>query len=312
MIPDSEAARIGDLPQVAEAMPVKLLMTSCQSTTDVVAVHGIDKGIFTKFRNYDLAPETLAAFRGDTSGALLGSKIARRYGWKTGDAVTLEQLKGFSFTVSGTFSTSGSPEDYLILVGRRFLQEATDEQGISNQVLVKVVPGTDPAAACEAIESLPLATKISCEMEEAFLATSLDQLRDIVAVSRLVIATIAVVTLIAVGNAVSMATRERSGEIGILRTLGFQKGAILRMVLLEGLAQTLVGGILGCLVAETLVRLQVLGSVSTCGLSVELTTGLWPWIGTVVGIAVAGTLGSAIPAWRLSRIDIAEAIRRED
>ena len=293
-------------------MPVKLLMTSCQSTTDVVAVHGIDKSIFTKFRNYDIAPETLAAFRKDTSGALLGSKIARRYGWKTGTAVTLTELKGFSFTVSGTFSTSGTPDDYLILVGRRFLQEATDEQGISNQVLVKLVPGADSAAACEEIEDLPLSTKITCEMEEAFLASSLDQLRDIVSVSRLVIATIALVTLIAVGNAISMATRERSGEIGILRTLGFQKGAILRMILLEGLAQTLVGGVLGCLMAETLVRLQVLGSVSTCGLSVEMTTGLWPWIGTVVGIGIAGTLGSAIPAWRLSRIDIVEAIRRED
>ena len=41
-------------------MPVKLLMTSCQSTTDIVAVHGIDKGIFTNFRNYDLDPEDLA------------------------------------------------------------------------------------------------------------------------------------------------------------------------------------------------------------------------------------------------------------
>jgi len=293
-------------------MPVKLLMTSCQSTTDVVAVHGIDKGVFTKFRNYDLAPEPLAEFRGDTSGALVGSKIAARYGWRKGDTVTLDQLKGFSFTVSGIFSTPGSPEDYLILVGRRFLQEATDEQGISNQVLVKLVPGASPPAACEAVELLPLSTKVSCEMEEAFLSTSLDQLRDIVSVSRLVIATIAIVTLIAVGNAVSMATRERSGEIGILRTLGFQKGAILRMVLLEGLAQTIVGGVLGCLVAEALVRLQVLGSVSTCGLSVELTTGVWPWLGTIVGIAIAGTLGSAIPAWQLSRIDIVDAIRRED
>jgi hypothetical protein len=35
-----------NLPQVAEVMPVKLLMTACGSTTDVMALHGVDRELF--------------------------------------------------------------------------------------------------------------------------------------------------------------------------------------------------------------------------------------------------------------------------
>jgi ABC-type antimicrobial peptide transport system permease subunit len=94
--------------------------------------------------------------------------------------------------------------------------------------------------------------------------------------------------------------------------MGFQKGAILQMIVLEGLIQTLAGGLLGCLVVEAIMQSGMIGSLSTCGLSVEISTGVWSWAGALVGIAAAGTLGSFIPAWNLSRIDIVEAIRRED
>jgi len=293
-------------------MPVKLLMTSCQSTTDIVAIHGVDKRKFTAFRSYELDAGVLEAFRTDKSGALVGSKIAGRYGWRASESVTLEELRGISFTVRGVFSVPGRPEDFLILVGRRFLQEATDKQGISNQVLVKLESGAHAPAVCEAVESLPLATEVSCEMEEAFLAASLDQLKDLASVSRMVIVTIVVVTLIAMGNAISIATRERAGEIGILRTLGFQKGAVLRMMMLEGLIQTLAGGLAGCLLVEALVRGGLIRSGAKCGPAVQSATGPWAWGGALAGIVVAGTLGSLVPAWNLSRVDIVEAIRRED
>jgi putative ABC transport system permease protein len=293
-------------------MPVKLLMTSCQSTTDMVAVHGVSKDLFTHFREYVIDEESLQKFRGETSGALVGHRIAARYGWSDGDHVVLQELGGISFDICGIFVTPGTPDDFLILVGRRFLQEATDSQGLSTQVLVRLVPDADASATCREIEELPLATNVTAEMEEAFLATSLDQLKDLVSISRLVIATIALVTLIAIGNAISIATRERSSEIGILRTLGFQKGTILQMVVLEGVLQTAIGGVLGCLVTEAVIAANIIKPVSTCGISVQIASGLGPWSLALAGIAAAGVIGSLIPAWQLSRVNIIDAIRRED
>ena len=75
-------------------MPIKLLMTSCQSASDIIAMHGIDKDIFQKFRDYTVSADAVSAFRGDKSGALVGNMIADRYGWKVGQNVVLTELDG--------------------------------------------------------------------------------------------------------------------------------------------------------------------------------------------------------------------------
>ena len=64
------------------------------------------------------------------------------------------------------------------------------------------------------------------------------------------------VMLIAVANTVSMATRDRVQEFGILRSIGFKRRNILSLVLGESLTLTVAGGCLGLLVALGLLNLQ--------------------------------------------------------
>jgi putative ABC transport system permease protein len=293
-------------------MPVKLMMTSCQSATDIVAMHGVDKEKFTTFRPYEVDPGQLAAFRADKSGALVGERIAARYNWKPGQHVTLTELNGISFKIHGIYSTAGSAVDHVILVGRRFLQEADNQQGVSNQVLIRLKPGADPGDVCRAIDDLPLTIETSTRPEKAFMAAQLDQLADLVTASKAVIAVIVFVVLISLGNAVSMSTRERSAEFGILRSLGFQKGSILSMVLAEGVLQALIGGLIGCLLVHGLIAAQVFKSVSTCGWTITLTVGPAAWAAGMLITTAAGGLGSLVPAWNASRLEIVSAIRRED
>ncbi len=306
---------------MAEVMPIKLLMTSCQSQTDMIAIHGVDKEQFTRFRDYDVAPAALAAFRADDSGALVGEKIADRYGWKVGQPVTLPDLNNISFTVRGVFSTGGTPDDHLIFTDRFFLQQA-DRGGdevvagkpvnVSNRVLIRLNPGEDADVACAAIDGLPMTIQTVTQSEDAFLATSLDQLSDLVAVSKLVIGGIIVVILIAMGNAVSMAVRQRRAELGVLRTLGFQRSSILAMVVIEAGLQALIGGVLGCVGVYVVISANLIKTVSTCGLTVTLTAGSAALTLALAAIVAAAMIGSIVPAWNVSRCDIPSAIRRED
>lgn len=293
-------------------MPVKLLMTSCQSASDIIAIHGVDKEKFTIFREYRVDASAVEAFRADKSGVLVGNRIADRYRWKVGQHVVLKELGDISFTIRGIFTTGGSADDFVILAGRRFLQEAVDEQGISNRVMIKLHSGEDAAAVSEEIDNLPLTVKTSTLPEEVFLSASLDQLTDLVAVSKLVIVGIIAVILIAMGNAVSMATRQRRAELAILRTLGFQRRSILAMVVCEGALQAVAGGVLGCLAIQVLISANVLKSISTCGLTVNLRAGPYVWGVAMAAIGLAATLGSVVPAWNASRLGIVAAIRRED
>jgi len=297
---------------VAEVMPVKLVMTSCQSASDIIAIHGVDKNIFMRFRDYQVEPSAIEAFRADKSGALVGNMIARRYGWKVGRHVVLTELDGISFNIRGIFTTKGSADDFLILTDRRFLQEADKEQGISNRVLIRLNPGSNPSAVAHKIDTLPLAVNTTTQPEEAFMAASLDQLRDMVTISRIVIVVIIAVILIAMGNAISMTTLERTREFGIMRTLGFGRGSILGMVVSEGTIQALVGAVIGCVIVQGVISANLIKAVSTCGITITLTAGPKVWLLGVGIVCLGGLLGSLVPAWRASRLEIVTAIAHEE
>jgi putative ABC transport system permease protein len=293
-------------------MPVRLKMTPCMAMTDTIAVHGVDKERFLDFRSFKIDEAALAAFRGDTAGALVGEKLAARYGWQPGQHIVLDQLSNLRLNVNGLFSANGSAEDYIILTGRRYLQEAEEAQGLSNHVLVKLKPGADPDQTGQAISELPLTTPVTAQPERAMLAATLDQLSDLVDASRVVIAVVLAVILIAMGNAISMATRDRTREFGILRTLGYSRSAIVGLVLGESVLQALLGAVLGCAIVQYLVSGDHLKTVPTCGLCINLTVGTWPWVAGVGAIVLAAGLGALTPALGAARLDIVESIRRED
>ena len=293
-------------------MPVKLIMTSCQSATDMIAMHGVDKHLFRDFREDEVDDSAVERFVSDRSGALVGNRIASRYGWKDGDPVTLNELDGISFTISGIFTTNGGPDDFLILTDRDFLQQAAGEQGISNHVLVKLNEGADPGETSQTIDGLPLTVDTNTQPERVHLSAALDHLSDLVAVSKIVIIGIIGVILIAIGNAISMVMRDRSAEFGIMRTLGFGKQAIMALVMGEGLLQAVIGGVLGCAIVEVLIRGGLVKTVSTCGFSVTFLAGPQVWVISILAVVFAAAAGSILPAWRIANLDIVTAIRRED
>lgn len=287
-------------------------MTACMSMTDTVAVHGVDKEQFLRFRNYQVDAAALEEFRKDTAGALVGEKLALRYGWKPGAHIVLAELENLRLNIHGLFSANGSADDYIILTGRRYLQEVEDAQGLSNHVLVKIKPGVDPDDAAQAISGLPLTTPVSAQPERAMLAATLDQLSDLVSAARVVTLVVLAVILIAMGNAISMATRDRTREFGILRTLGYSKAAIVGLVLGEALLQAFLGALIGCGIVQLLVSGNYLKTISTCGMCINLTVGALPWVAGVGAIMLAGALGALTPALNAARLDVVDSIRRED
>jgi len=293
-------------------MPVKMMMTACGSSTDMVAMHGVDKTQLSRFKTFEVGPQAMAAFRTSKHGALVGNRIAIRYGWEEGEQVTIKELGGVSLTVCGIFTTHGTSDDFLIYAGRRFVQEATDEQGISNHVLVKLTEGADADAVAGAIDALPLTVETTTRLEEAHLGVVLDNLADLAAVSRSVCLITVLVVLIAIGNAVSMSTRDRTAEFGVLRTLGYKRPAIMGMVMGEGLLQAAVGAAAGCGLVQALTSLNLIKTISTCSITIVFSAGPGVWSQTLGAVLAATLLGCAVPAWRASRVDPVTAIRRDD
>lgn len=292
-------------------MPVRLKMTSCSSTTDVVVIHGVDKERLPRFRRLDVDPAQWRAFAGDQSGALVGERQLKRSGWKVGEQVELPAL-GVSFTIHGTFATANPGEDFVIYVGRDYLQQADEAQGESHHALVRPLPGADVDALSRAIDALPLTVETQTRPEHAAHAAAVAQLADLVQIGKVVVATLLAVMLIGVGNAMAISTRERSREFGIMRTLGFRPRHLLGLVLGEGLAIAIAGALLGILLVELSIRLGWLQGISTCGFQMTLEPGLPEWLASALAIGGAGLLATLIPAWGAMRVQPVRALGMAD
>jgi len=114
--------------------------------------------------------------------------------------------------------------------------------------------------------------------------------------------------LLVVANTMGMSIRERIAELAILRVLGFRPRQLLALLAAEALTVSLAGAVFGCLlagVAFALVRGYRIGGAMGVSIQVDaLTAGVI--LSVAIGIALSSTL---IPAYRASRMSIAEALR---
>ena len=113
-----------------------------------------------------------------------------------------------------------------------------------------------------------------------------------------------VIGAVGIANTTLVAVLERTGEIGLRRALGARGGHITLQFLAESGALGALGGLIG----------TSLGTLTVVGVAVArhwtpvvhpTTVGAAPVIGLITGL-VAGLY----PAWRASRIQPAEALRR--
>ena len=101
-------------------------------------------------------------------------------------------------------------------------------------------------------ESSPAATR--SETERAFQAGFVSMYGNIPFVLRVIGLAVVFAILLVAASTMAMAIRERTSEIGVLKTLGFEDGTIFRMVLIEAAVITLGGGVLGAIAAKLLIE----------------------------------------------------------
>jgi putative ABC transport system permease protein len=143
--------------------------------------------------------------------------------------------------------------------------------------------------------------------EKAFVAGFAKQIGDIGQIMVWIATAVLFTILLVSANTMAQAIRERTNELGVLKTLGFSDGRILALVLGESCLVALLGGVLGLGLAWV--------AISYAG---DPTHGMIPPLylpkaDLALGLAIVLTLGFAtgfIPALQASRLKIVDALRR--
>ena len=312
-IPVHYADKMAELPGVEDVMPVRFLLSTCRTTTDLVAIHGITPSKLRHFSELAIPEEQYNAFADERGAAIVGRPVAERYGWRIGDAVTLTQLGGVSFTVRGIYDAPGSSIEQVVLVDRAYLELAIDQVGEVTMFLVALAPGASSDSVSAAIDAqfTNYDTQTKTSAEKAFIARTIADFRDMVTFSQLVAYVALVLLLAAVANSVSMSVRDRLREMAIMKLLGFDSDGVQRMVLTEAVITGFFASLLGLALAWAVVTfggfvISVEGFSITPHLSQRIAL-----LALGAGLLL-GYLGAYLPALGGSRMPIRRAIGEVD
>lgn len=262
--------------------------------------------------------EALEAWRKTRTGALVGRATADRFKWNVGDRIPIQATiwekedgsRIWEFDIIGIFDGRTKAADTTQMFFRHdYFEEA--RAIAKGEVGWYVIRVKDPARAAEIakvidaeFENSPAETKT--ETEGAFIQAFAKQIGDIALLTAAIMAAVFFTILLVAGNTMAQGVRERTGELGVLKALGFTNGRVMTLVLLESCLMALLGGVIGLALAWFMIS----RGDPTGGM---LPLFLLPVKDLFVGIAIAAALGLAtgiFPAVQAMRLRVADALRR--
>lgn len=255
--------------------------------------------------------------------AILGEGLARNLGAKPGDRIVLlataanGSTNAIEVTVAGTFFTINKEfDDYSLRLPIDMARKLMRVSGATSWVALLDRTESTTAVAASIRSELP---------QDKFQTVSWTELADFynktvvlfskqVDVVKLIIGIIIVLTI---SNTQTMSVLERTTEIGTSLAIGLRSSEIMKQFLMEGVLLGVAGGLAG-------IALGYLAGMAISAIGIPMPpppgmargyTGQILISGALVRdaaiLAVLTTLlASILPAWRASRLNVVDALRR--
>ncbi|MGC2698180.1 MAG: FtsX-like permease family protein [Candidatus Angelobacter sp.] len=266
------------------------------------------------YPEFDIPEDQWQNFVKDRQGAVAGAATAKRFGWKIGDRIPIKGtfLGGvWEFNLDGIYHGTRQADDetQFWFQWKRYEEQVPAQyKGHVGWYTVKVEHPDDSLPVSKAIDTefANSAFETHTDTEKAFAAGWVKQFGNIqfliMAIGGVVFFTLLLVT----GNTMAIAVRERTGELAVLKAVGYSDRFVLLFVLFESLVIALVGGALGLALAKAF----TLGGDPTRGL---LPFFILPGKAVVAGLALTlavGAVSGVIPAVGAMRLRVVDALRR--
>jgi putative ABC transport system permease protein len=312
-MPVSYRSRIEGLKGVRAVTQVDWIDARYKTEDTVVASFGLDPQVlFTFFPDWKLPSEEKEQFMHEKVAAIAGRSTASKYGWKVGDHIHVSSPSyfgvGVNLIVRGIYD-SREEQSYLVFHWD-YLNDSRGSPNLTGLFWILADSADDMPALMKAVdaqfrdETVPTRTQTVKQVVLNFLSWLGNVKLMLLSISAVV--TFAVLLIVA--NAMAMSIRERTTELAVLRALGFSTNTLLTLLTAESLVICLVGGSIGCLAAWAICR-AVAGYALGGFFLLNLEIGL-PGVLSALGAAVLTSLASTlVPAYRASRMSLAEALR---
>jgi putative ABC transport system permease protein len=309
-LPENYERRIEKVPGVTNVVPMKIVVSNCRASLDVVTFRGVPRDDFDSLaKNFTLISGSMEDWRRRGDAALIGETLAKRRGVGPGDMLAASGVNAY---VAGVIRSPEAQDQNVAYVSLDFLQRAAARggDGIVTQFNVKV---DDPGRLEQVARAIDDEFRRDQEPtdtrpEKAFVARAAHDLVQIVGFTRYLGWAALAAVLALVSNAIVLSVQDRVKEHAILQTLGFRSGLIARLVVAEGVVLGVLGGALGSVGAFALLHFKSV-SMSMEGTSMNISAD--PRV-LAIGLAFAagvGVLAGLVPGLQASRREIATSFR---
>lgn len=320
LLPESYGNRIRQVDGVKSVSHATWLGGYYQDTRNNFGAFPIDAETFVPLHTQILAPEDrLQAFYRNRTGAMVGRFLAERFGWEVGDRVPLRSSiwrkadgsDTWELTIEAIYDVpEGEGTGQSFFLHYEHFNETRPEsmRGLVGWYYVQIAdPDRAPeiaAAVDDLFANSPAETKTS--LESAWAQSFANQVGDIGAITVAVATAVFFTMLLVAANTMMQAFRERTAELGVLKTLGFSNTQVMSLVLGESVFITSLGGLLGLALGWLGVKL-IAPAVKEF-----LPVFVIPDRDLLIGLVLTAALGlvaGALPAGQALRLKIVDALR---
>jgi putative ABC transport system permease protein len=282
---------------------------------------------FKMYPEYLIKPDEWQGYMQDMQGAMIGRKLADKFGWKVGDRFFLESFippyrkrsGPFEFAVRGIFDAdpakNASADTNIMFFHYKYLYEGTGRNLGAGTYTIEVQDPDQAGAVSKAIDATfeNSDAQTHTETERAFFASFISMAGNLALLLNGIGLAVSFTILLVTANTMSMAVRERRTEIAVLKTLGFSSGLVMCLIVAEAVLLGVLGGALGIGGSKAIMWLltnapgikDALAGIGLSSLNLKLPVA-------AIGFAVALFLGLAagfVPAWGAYRAKITEMLR---
>jgi putative ABC transport system permease protein len=270
---------------------------------------------FKAYPELVLPEDERAAMLRTRTGAIIGADLAKRYGWKVGDHITVATpiwahangSHDWAFDIVGIFHYQRGntlPTNDFWMNYDYFAQGG----GMKDQASAFIVGIKDPASATRISRQIDAffrnsATPTLTQTEKALAQSQIRRTGNIRFIVNSIIGAVLFTLLALTANTMMQSLRARIGELAVLKTFGFSNGTVAMLVVLEALLLCIGAAVCGLALAAFAFP-PLMQRVGLGAIPIPLAV-----VGAGFAIAVCLAIVSAVPPlWRASRLDVATAL----
>jgi putative ABC transport system permease protein len=268
------------------------------------------------YPEFTIPPDQVKAWLADRQGAVVGADLAKRFNWKVGDRIPIvgtiwqpKQGQVWEFNIAGIYDGDAGVDKTQFFFRYDYLDENRRQgEGLVGWYVVKIADPSQASAMGAKFDAMfaNSSAETKTTTEKGFVEGFAKQIGDIGAIMIAILIAVLFTMLLVAANTMAQSVRERTSEMGVLKTLGFSNAAVLTLVLSESVLIAVIGGSLGLGLAWVIVQ----QGDPTNGM---LPIFVLPTRDVAIGagmIVVLGLIAGALPAVNAMQLRITDALRR--